>query len=702
MEPGFTSIRVAEIVANILFHALWISLAGFLLMLGWSRRSAPVRHTLSRMILVILLLLPWTLLVFQSGSKPLIRISLHSPAGERVGPQPAESTVIIAPPTSELLPTELNPKSSTGGKKKVVHQVLSLFLVVFGMTWTVGTLIRSGLILAGFAKLARFKRGLTACSDIRLHQLVIQSCARVQLGVAPDLLQSAAGLTPMSFGLLRPTVVIPVPFDRDHSWENLRCILDHELAHIRHRDHLTGLLQRLSEALYWWNPLIHKINMDLSVAIEEISDNHAIQGNGPLAYVQAVIEAATQTYRKPRAFPAHGFTASPPTLEARIRKILAADRNLATKAGGITTCIAGITIVICTTFLALYGRTFPASPVRTRVIPLPELRLPVAIEVTDDRIIIPQKQTISFYSSRDFRWLRDVGRPGEAPGEFLYEPHVSVYPDHILVNSLHKLMVYSSSGELIEEKRLPFAYNYWTWPLRPVGPNFFGFPLEVLGNGSFTHVGQIYNERFTPIRQIGAPVSPPVPPPPPPPRPGRLPKSTPKQEYPAIPDYVDYEIDQGLIYLADTRHGFSISVYNPEGNLARRIEKPYARNRVSREFREDYWRQLRERRDWEVLRRRYRYTFKSHFPAFFSFKISDGKIYVATYNRRGPFHELIVMDLQGNILKRSYSFPLTPDQRFLSTFRWFGSEYDIHGDQIYYLTYDQDRDRYLLNIQPID
>ncbi len=54
----------------------------------------------------------------------------------------------------------------------------------------------------------------------------------------------------------------------------------HELAHIYHHDHILGLLQRIIKALYWWNPLVYNLCNSLSVAREEISDNHAICGMG--------------------------------------------------------------------------------------------------------------------------------------------------------------------------------------------------------------------------------------------------------------------------------------------------------------------------------------------------------------------------------------------------------------------------------------
>lgn len=68
-----------------------------------------------------------------------------------------------------------------------------------------------------------------------------------------ELLESEHCVMPMTFGVMRPAVLLPA----DAGWtpERLRCVLLHELAHVRRGDVATHLLARTALALYWWNPL---------------------------------------------------------------------------------------------------------------------------------------------------------------------------------------------------------------------------------------------------------------------------------------------------------------------------------------------------------------------------------------------------------------------------------------------------------------
>src|SRR4051812_2042130 len=67
-------------------------------------------------------------------------------------------------------------------------------------------------------------------------------------------LRGAEGTMPMAWGILRPSVVMPVDAD---NWpaHRLRVVLLHELAHVKRRDCLTHLVAQLTCAAYWFNPL---------------------------------------------------------------------------------------------------------------------------------------------------------------------------------------------------------------------------------------------------------------------------------------------------------------------------------------------------------------------------------------------------------------------------------------------------------------
>lgn len=365
--------------------------------------------------------------------------------------------------------------------------------------------------------------------------------------------------------------------------------------------------------------------------------------------------------------------------------------------------------VILSLFSALWmsrlSWTFYSSDQQAQVISLPDVIEPVDLAVANGKIIIAETTHIAIYSLRDFHLEKKFSRRGEGPGEFNHPPHITAYPDRLLVNTMGKLIHYSYDGTLIEETKIIFPYNYGAWPMLPIGENYVGFPIEIekIAQGSvrFSHVGRLYDHEFKPFKQLCEAIHPLVPPPPPPPKKGSQPKPPPKQDFDVIPEYVDYAIVEDKIFLADNRRGFHISVFDDQGNLLYEIDKAYEQMKVSKEYKENYMKRQRAQPDWENLQRRFNYKFKENFPAFFSFKVSDNKIYMTTYKNEDGNYEVVVMDLVGNILKRLYSFPFVPYHDPSYSYTLFSNEYEICQDKIFSLAYNDETDTYELHITPI-
>ncbi len=60
---------------------------------------------------------------------------------------------------------------------------------------------------------------------------------------------------PLTYGLLRPTVLMPVEFPWDNA-ERVQHVLLHEQTHIRRHDLVTKLLYLLAVCVHWFNPLV--------------------------------------------------------------------------------------------------------------------------------------------------------------------------------------------------------------------------------------------------------------------------------------------------------------------------------------------------------------------------------------------------------------------------------------------------------------
>lgn len=320
-----------------------------------------------------------------------------------------------------------------------------------------------------------------------------------------------------------------------------------------------------------------------------------------------------------------------------------------------------------------------------KVADLTNVMEPASIRIEGTSVYIPDRSTIHFYTLEPFAHNKSFGARGEGPGEFNSTPHVKIYADGLFINCMGKIMQFTHEGEFVHQTKLPFRLFYFYYPLLKVRENYVGFPMRrVEEDNTFIHAGKIYDSELKEQVEFYQGIAPMLPPPPPPGTPVQ------KKNWEVIPDCLDFDVVDDKIFISDSRKGFYIGVFDSQGKWLYEIQNPYEKIKVSRAFRNRHMKELQEREDWEQLKARFEYVFKKHFPAFFSTKIADTKIYAATYAQKEGKYEFVEMDLEGQELNRSFSFPFGPGEHNMRGFVPFNNVYDVHEGFIYYLIYNDD------------
>jgi beta-lactamase regulating signal transducer with metallopeptidase domain len=97
------------------------------------------------------------------------------------------------------------------------------------------------------------------------------------LGVAVPVLETTTSAGPFTYGVLRPSIVMPVDAA---TWpaERRDAVMTHEAAHALRRDGLALLIAEAACAVYWWHPAVLFAARRAAVACERACDDAVIRG----------------------------------------------------------------------------------------------------------------------------------------------------------------------------------------------------------------------------------------------------------------------------------------------------------------------------------------------------------------------------------------------------------------------------------------
>jgi hypothetical protein len=327
-----------------------------------------------------------------------------------------------------------------------------------------------------------------------------------------------------------------------------------------------------------------------------------------------------------------------------------------------------------------------------RVFALPELEGPRQIVVEKERVYFVDKRDIVVYYLSDGLFLKRIGKLGQGPGEFAMGPsRLSILGDRLIVQDLRSSEWFNLAGVRIGGNNDPDPIAFYQF--LPVGRNFVGFAWLRNDDGSLAPPsGRIYDSHLKLKREFfgGLPAFPPAPPPP-----GSAEPQGSSDKL-LIRDYGDYAVYEDRIYVVDSRRGFSISVFDENGILIREIQHAVDKIKVPKSFVREVVKEWKASKDWQEEYSHLNPVVPEYFPAIIDFKIDNGRIYALTPAQKDDLYEIVVMDLEGRILKSEFRFPLRPnfEEPFLNGFR-----YDVEGDELVWFDYNDAAGTYELHVR---
>jgi beta-lactamase regulating signal transducer with metallopeptidase domain len=137
---------------------------------------------------------------------------------------------------------------------------------------TLGFLLRFalGLILS-----VRLERAARRVHDPRALALLSSRARSLGIKRAPRLAESELLSVPVTFGVVRPAILLPSGW-RDWDAAELDAVVSHEVSHVARRDAFVDRLSLLHRALFWFSPLSWYLTGCLAELAEEASDEAAL------------------------------------------------------------------------------------------------------------------------------------------------------------------------------------------------------------------------------------------------------------------------------------------------------------------------------------------------------------------------------------------------------------------------------------------
>lgn len=142
-----------------------------------------------------------------------------------------------------------------------------------------------------------------------VHWLIRFRTLAQQLGVATkiELRISKIAKVPCVIGHLKPVILLPTAVLLHMSQQQIEAVLLHELAHVRRRDFLVGLLQALLKTLFFFNPFLYWISHQIDKEREYACDDIALAiTKDPLLFANTLKEFADMNIRQSNAMPITG------------------------------------------------------------------------------------------------------------------------------------------------------------------------------------------------------------------------------------------------------------------------------------------------------------------------------------------------------------------------------------------------------------
>lgn len=138
----------------------------------------------------------------------------------------------------------------------VKHETPALVNYLLLFVWCAGILIMAVLTLHSQFRIRQVIQSALPVQNSQVKNIYNECRALIGINKNIRVYSSAYIQSPISVGLLKPCIVLPIQMISGLQDKDIRFILLHELQHYRHRDIAVNYLMCLARIIYWFHPLV--------------------------------------------------------------------------------------------------------------------------------------------------------------------------------------------------------------------------------------------------------------------------------------------------------------------------------------------------------------------------------------------------------------------------------------------------------------
>lgn len=257
------------------------------------RRAAAVRSVVWQVVACAIVALPvlsemvprWRVDVSEVVSAP--QIGIVSRLHEREGALVAVTTRGDGVSSEDDGTSRADQAEARTGEPNDLGSTQRVVVALFAL-WVTGALIAIGHLVLSLYRLGRIERRSRPV-DVGDVAARVGTLAEISIPSRVRVLEGPAHMSPMTWGVFRPHVLVPAGWDR---WPApvVAAVLAHELAHVRRHDLARQLPWDVARVLFWFNPLIAAAAGRARLACEQACDDEVVgHGFSPIRYADALL-----------------------------------------------------------------------------------------------------------------------------------------------------------------------------------------------------------------------------------------------------------------------------------------------------------------------------------------------------------------------------------------------------------------------------